>query len=123
DSPSIKCPHGLFGLSSVYCSNTCVASAYFPAWYAASPSAYETGPASFGGVTSSGLSPAGLFRETGSAFAERCVSWSVVCDVLSVEQPAAIAATSRAAVIFPLRVIWPPLCSRPLYRGRSDASQ
>jgi hypothetical protein len=43
-----------------------------------------------------------------------------VCDVLSLVHPtAAIVATIRVAVIFPLRVMWPPLCGRPLHRGRS----
>jgi hypothetical protein len=43
-----------------------------------------------------------------------------VCDDLSLVQPtAAIAATIRVVVIFPLRVMWPPRCGRPLHRGRS----
>jgi len=73
-----------------------------------------------GNYEMSDLSAAGVGKDTGTIFAERCESLFSVWDVLSLAQPtAAIAATSRVAVIFPLRVMWPPLGDWPLYRGRS----
>jgi len=40
----MKCPHALSGFSRVYRSKTSVASPYFPALNAASPSANDAGP-------------------------------------------------------------------------------
>jgi hypothetical protein len=75
----------------------------------ASPSAYETVPLILAAVPLSDLSATGVGKETGITFAERCDSLLSVCDVLSLVHPtAAIAAASRVAVIFPLRVMWPP---------------
>src|SRR5438093_5915266 len=126
ESPSMKCPHTLRGFWPVYCWNSFVASLKFPALYAASPSANDTGPTIFVAVVLSPLSPVVSFVvETGIV----CIACSVrcdcvwVCDVLSVlEQPkAASAATSSAAVICSLRFICPPLlfgrAQRPSFAG------